>query len=340
MTTLTVNLGENSYPIIIGRDLLSRADEYFNLNRRALIVTDDGVPYKYASEIASLCKNPVVLTVKSGEESKSISTLETLLLTMLENNFDRGDCVVAVGGGVVGDLAGFASSVYMRGIDFYNVPTTLLSQVDSSIGGKTAVNLGGVKNNVGAFKQPRAVLIDTDTIGTLDERQFSSGLAESVKMALTSDASFFEMLKELSLGEAKENIEEIILRSLLIKKDVVEQDEKERGLRKILNFGHTLGHCIESNEGMSGLLHGECVALGMLPMCSDEVRTELVKTLKNFNLPYRYEADIEAALAYASHDKKRNGEKISVVFVDAPGEYRLENISPEEFKKIARNYAF
>ena len=340
MTTLTVNLGSNSYPIVIGNNLLSQADKYFNLDRKVLIVTDDGVPNIYASCIAELCKHPTIFTVKSGEESKSLATLEDLLTTMLDKEFDRCDCIVAVGGGVVGDLAGFASSVYMRGIDFYNVPTTLLSQVDSSIGGKTAVNLGGVKNNIGAFKQPRAVLIDTDTLKTLDKRQFSSGLAEAIKMSLTSDEELFNLFKKLSLDDINNKIEEIIVRSLLIKKDVVEKDEKETGLRKILNFGHTFGHCIESNEGMSGLLHGECVALGMLPFCSDSTREDLVIILKKVNLPYQYEGDISAALSYVAHDKKRSGSSLSVISVDTPGEYKIESISCEDFKKAIKNFAF
>lgn len=340
MTTLTVNLGSNSYPIVIGNGLLTKADQYFNLDRRVLIVTDEGVPNIYASKITELCKSPTVITVKSGEESKSLSTLERLLSSMLEHDFDRSDCIVAVGGGVVGDLAGFASSVYMRGIDFYNIPTTLLSQVDSSIGGKTAVNLGGVKNNIGAFKQPKAVLIDTDTLKTLDSRQFSSGLAEAIKMSLTSDAELFDIFKKYSLDDIKINIEEIIVKSLLIKKSVVEKDEKESGLRKLLNFGHTFGHCIESNEGMSDLLHGECVALGMLPFCSDGVRTELIEVLKKVNLPYRYNGDINAALEYVSHDKKRAGDKISVISVDNPGSCKIEAVSCDDFKKTIKNFSF
>lgn len=340
MTTLTVNLGSNSYPIVIGNGLLTKADQYFNLDRRVLIVTDEGVPNIYASKIAELCKSPTIITVKSGEESKSLSTLERLLSSMLEHDFDRSDCIVAVGGGVVGDLAGFASSVYMRGIDFYNIPTTLLSQVDSSIGGKTAVNLGGVKNNIGAFKQPKAVLIDTDTLKTLDSRQFSSGLAEAIKMSLTSNAELFDIFKKYSLDDIKINIEKIIVKSLLIKKSVVEKDEKESGLRKLLNFGHTFGHCIESNEGMSDLLHGECVALGMLPFCSDGVRTELIEVLKKVNLPYRYNGDINAALEYVSHDKKRAGDKISVISVDNPGSCEIEVLSCDDFKRTIENFSF
>ena len=159
-----MNLGKDSYDIIVARQSLKKANEYLNLDRRVLVVTDSGVPAEYAKEIAGRSKEGILCTVEMGEDSKSLDTFGTLLRTMLEHGFSRKDCVVAVGGGVVGDLAGFAASAYMRGIDFYNIPTTLLSQIDSSIGGKTAVNLGGVKNIVGAFYQPKRVLIDPDLL--------------------------------------------------------------------------------------------------------------------------------------------------------------------------------
>ena len=334
MTKLTMNLGEQSYPIIIGQGLIDKADEYFNLSGKVLIVTDDGVPHKYSETIAKLCNRPTLVTVKSGEGSKSFPVLEELLLAMMENEFGHGDCVVAVGGGVVGDLAGFASSIYMRGIDFYNVPTTLLSQVDSSIGGKTAINFAGVKNSIGSFKQPKCVLIDTDTLKTLSKRHIASGLAESIKMSLTSDKALFEKLEELSLEDIYNHIEEIIEASLMIKKSVVEQDEKESGLRKILNFGHTLGHGIEAEEGMGGLTHGECVALGMIPFCAPDVRARLVEVLKKTGLPYEYKNDLRSAVSYAMHDKKRSADGISVITVDTPGDCSINKISMEDFEKI------
>ena len=263
-----MNLGKDSYDIIVARKSLKKANEYLNLDRRVLVVTDSGVPAEYAKEIVGRSKEGILCTVEMGEGSKSLDTFGTLLRTMLEHGFSRKDCVVAVGGGVVGDLAGFAASAYMRGIDFYNIPTTLLSQIDSSIGGKTAVNLGGVKNIVGAFYQPKRVLIDPDLLKTLPQRQISNGLAEAVKMALTSDAVLFDIFEN---GDIESNLDEIILRSLNIKKSVVEQDEKEAGLRKILNFGHTVGHGIESSADLHALYHGECVALGMLPMCAESL---------------------------------------------------------------------
>ncbi len=329
-----MELGNNSYPIIIGNRLLENAGEYFNLNRNVFIVTDEGVPNKYSETIEKICKKATVYTVAEGEGSKSMATLGSLLTAMSDAELGRGDCVVAVGGGVVGDLAGFASSVYMRGIDFYNVPTTLLSQVDSSIGGKTAVNLGGIKNVVGSFKQPRAVLVDTDTLKTLSKRHLSAGLCEVIKMAATSNESLFNTLENTAAEDVYNNIEGIIVEALRIKKRVVEEDEYENGIRRILNFGHTLGHGIESVEGLGGLYHGECVALGMLPVSSPDVRAKLIPMLNRFGLPTVYAGNIDEALACAAHDKKRAGGSISVVFCEAIGTYTIKSITIEEFKNI------
>lgn len=333
---LDMNLGEDSYRITVGTDLLKNADRYFNLDRNVFIVTDSGVPHKYADTVKALCKKATVYTVDMGEESKSIGTLEKLLVAMCDAELGRHDCVVAIGGGVVGDLSGFAASVYMRGIDFYNVPTTLLSQVDSSIGGKTAVNLGGIKNTVGSFKQPKAVLIDTDTLSTLPERHFSAGLCEAIKMAATCNADLFEAIEKMSTEDIHNNIEAIITEALKIKKQVVEEDVHEGGIRKVLNFGHTLGHCIEAHEGLSGLYHGECVALGMLAVCSGEVRERLIPLLSRHSLPTKYKGDIDCALSYVSHDKKRTSGGIDVVFCNGIGSYEIKNMSIDDFIKTVK----
>ena len=181
---LHLDLQENGYDIVLERGALSRAGELLNLNRHVLIVTDEGVPAEYARSVAAQSKDAVIVTVAEGEGSKSFATLEMLCRKMLEHSFTRTDCVVAVGGGVVGDLAGFAAASFMRGIDFYNIPTTVLSQVDSSIGGKVAINLDHIKNIVGAFYQPKRVLIDPDVLKTLPRRQIVNGLAEAVKIML------------------------------------------------------------------------------------------------------------------------------------------------------------
>ena len=331
--TIHMNLGEDSYDIIVERGILAKANQHLNLNRRVLIVTDSGVPAEYAMTIADFCKESVICTVEMGEGSKSLETFEKLLETMLDHGFSRKDCVVAVGGGVVGDLSGFASSAYMRGIDFYNIPTTLLSQIDSSIGGKTAINFCGVKNIVGAFYQPKKVLIDPELLKTLPQRQISNGLAEAVKMSLTSDKELFEIFENKDI---ESNIDEIIIRSLEIKKNVVEQDEKEAGLRKILNFGHTIGHGIESSEGMSELYHGECVALGMIPMCGEAIRPRVIEVLKKCNLYQEIEYDWDKITEAAFHDKKADGDTVTVTTVNEAGNFELKTIKCLDVIEMAK----
>ena len=325
-----MDLKENSYDILVERGILNRAGEILNLKRRVLVVTDSGVPEIYAKTVAEQCKEPIICTVESGEGSKSLETFGILLQKMLDNNFSRKDCVVAVGGGVVGDLSGYAAASYMRGIDFYNIPTTLLSQIDSSIGGKTAINLGNVKNIVGAFYQPKKVLIDPDVLTTLPERQILNGLAEAIKMALTSDRELFDILEK---EDIKEKIEKIIIRSLNIKKNVVEQDEKESGLRKILNFGHTIGHGIETS---SELYHGECVALGLIPMCDEKIRTRVIEVLKKCNLYNLINFDWNKITEAAFHDKKANGEFVTVTTVPKVGSFELKTMKCNEVIEMAK----
>lgn len=326
--TISIDLGPDSYDIVLEAGCLRKAAELLNLDRRVLIVTDDGVPETYANTLARQCAHPLVRTVPGGEGSKSFAVLEELLKAMLSAGFNRGDCVCAVGGGMVGDLAGFAAASYMRGVDFYNIPTTVLSQVDSSIGGKTAVNLGGVKNIAGAFWQPKRVLVDLDTLATLPARQISSGLAEAVKAGLIADRALFELFET---GDIAENMERIIARSLRMKKAVVEQDERERGLRRSLNLGHTIGHGIES---VTSLTHGESVAVGMLPMCAPDVRARLLPVLEKLGLPRSVRADPEAVYAALLHDKKSAGGRITVVKVERPGSFVLERVAPEALRPL------
>jgi 3-dehydroquinate synthase len=316
-----MNLGGDSYDILVQRGILSSAGQHLNLNRRVLVVTDSGVPAEYAETVAAQCGTGIVCTVESGEASKSLDGFGKLLQTMLDHGFSRKDCVVAVGGGVVGDLSGFAASAYMRGIDFYNIPTTLLSQIDSSIGGKTAINFGNVKNIVGAFYQPKKVLIDPELLKTLPPRQISNGLAETVKMALTSDAELFGIFENKDIANS---IDEIIIRSLNIKKSVVEQDEKELGLRKILNFGHTVGHGIESSKG--NLYHGECVALGMIPMCGENIRQRVIAVLKKCDLYRIEEYDWQRIESAAFHDKKADGDAVTVIEVNEIGLFEMKTV--------------
>jgi len=326
--TLRMELGDRSYDIVVERGCLQKAGQLLDLHRKVCIITDEGVPAQYAKTLAAQCKDPVIVTVDAGEETKTMETVTKICRVLLERGFSRKDCVAAVGGGMVGDLAGFAAAAFMRGIDFYNLPTTLLSQVDSSIGGKTGVNLDGVKNIVGAFWQPKGVLIDPDTLSTLSSRLYAEGMAEAVKMALTSDAALFEKLEQGHLP-----VEQVLEGALAIKKSVVEQDERESGLRKLLNFGHTIGHGVES-AARGSLYHGECVALGMVPMCGREVRERLIPLLEKLGLPTACDLDKEAIWQAMQHDKKSSSSGFSAVFVEKPGQGFVKQVSFAEMKAI------
>lgn len=327
---IPLNLGEQSYDIVLERGALNKASEYLNLNRKCLIVTDSGVPTEYAQTIKNQTKEGYICVIPQGEKSKSFDNYKMLLEKMIEYSFTRTDCVIAVGGGVVGDLSGFVASSYMRGVDFYNIPTTLLSQVDSSIGGKVAIDVSGVKNIIGAFYQPKKVLIDSDTLKTLEIRQVNAGLCEAIKMSLTSDKELFSIIENST--DLINDIDTIIEKSLLIKKNVVEIDPKEKGLRKVLNFGHTIGHAIESY--MDGkLLHGECVALGMLPLCSQIVKARLIKILEKYSLNNSVNIDTDILISYITHDKKSSGTKITTIFVNEIGTFEMREMEIENMRE-------
>lgn len=320
---IPVCLEKDSYDIILERGSLNKAGSLIDLERKVLVVTDCGVPDSYVQCVASQCKYAYTVKIKQGEQSKNLKNFEMLLRTMSEKGFTRTDCVLAIGGGVVGDLSGFAASAFMRGVDFYNIPTTLLSQVDSSIGGKVAVDLDGYKNIVGAFYQPKRVIIDPDLLSTLDERQMKCGLAEALKMAATSDPELFGIFED---GSYVNKLDTVIERSLLIKKRVVENDVNEKGERKILNFGHTIGHAIEGCGDLERLLHGECVALGMLYMCSDSVRTRIEKIIKAMGMETEIKLDPKKIYDFILRDKKADGDKITVTYVNDIGRAELRKI--------------
>ncbi|MDD7670891.1 MAG: 3-dehydroquinate synthase [Ruminococcus sp.] len=322
MSTLTMDFDERSYDITVSRGAIKHASELFALDRRVLVVTDDGVPAQYSKAIADAAGEPHILTIRHGEASKCPERYLEILKFMLACGFDRHDCVVAVGGGVVGDLAGFAAATYMRGIDLYNIPTTLLSQVDSSVGGKTAIDFLGYKNVVGAFWQPKGVIVDPDVLESLDARQFACGMSEIIKMFATSDGKMFGRLEDKTQCIP---VEEIITAALRIKMNVVEQDEREAGLRRVLNFGHTIGHAIESISADEPypLLHGECVALGMLAITEGEVRRRLMHLLHRYDLPTAFRCDESRFREVLLHDKKAQSGDITVVLVDEIGSFSL-----------------
>ena len=323
--------------IILKKGALENLYQFARLDRRVAVVTDAGVPAEYAQRVADQCRDAKIITVPQGEASKSMKILESVLRQMLEFNMGRGDLVIAVGGGVVGDLAGFAASIYMRGIDFINCPTTTLSMIDSSIGGKTAVDLGETKNIVGSFWQPKLVIVDPSTLATLPRRQYINGLAESVKASLLADPELFAIFEK---GDIDEQIGEIIYRSLRFKKSIVEQDETEHGMRKALNFGHTIGHGIEAVKGVKGrrtvgLYHGECVALGMLPMIESKALQKRVRAVyRRLGLPLRTAYNKDKVYAEMLHDKKAQGGQITVIKVPGLGCWRAETIPVEGLRPL------
>lgn len=334
---LKVDLKERSYHIKIERDSLKKLNQYLDLNRKTIIITDEGVPEKYSQTVASQCKEPIIYTVKQGEQSKSIEIWSNILTEMIDNNFTRKDLVIAVGGGVVGDLAGFVASTYMRGIEFVNIPTTTLSQIDSSIGGKTGINHNHNKNIIGSFYQPSFVLIDPDTLDTLDQRNYTSGLVEAVKSSLLRDEKLFNIFEQENY---KEKIEEILYRSLTVKKYFVENDEKEGNIRMALNLGHTLGHSIESAVSLytdRTYYHGECVGVGLIPMIEDEnLKHRVKKVLEKIGAVTKIEFDYDLAAKALYHDKKSQKDTIKVVKLEKIGQYRLENIKTDKIEEMLK----
>lgn len=320
--------------IVIERGAIARAGEKLGIDGgKVLLVSDTGVPEEHIRKVAASlegrCSLCAVHTFPCGERHKSLETYAEVMHSLLEHGFTRTDAVVAVGGGVVGDLAGFAAATFMRGIRFYNIPTTLLSQVDSSVGGKTAVDFGGVKNIVGAFHMPRRVLIDPDTLFSLPERQLHNGLVEAIKMGATSDAQLFSLIENSVC--LHDDLSEIIRRSLLVKSAVVQADPKEGGLRRVLNFGHSVGHAIEAAGG-GEYLHGEAVGLGMLCFCSPEVRRRIAAVLEKYGLPTTHDIPAETLRSLIAHDKKASGKELTVVRVDEIGSFSFQKIDIDALK--------
>ncbi len=339
---LRMELLDRSYDIVVKRDSLNYASQLGNLNRKVLIVTDKNVPSQYVRLLGEQCKEAHPFVVNGGEASKCVADWQAALSRMMELCFDRGDCVAALGGGVVGDLAGFVAASYMRGLDFYQFPTTTLSQIDSSIGGKVAINLGGAKNIVGAFHQPKLVVIDPNTLNTLSERHWVNGMAEALKTGLIGSSEVLALMEKEDVAKC---YEEILCLCLQYKKNIVERDETEQGDRKLLNFGHTIGHGIEAalqNEpAEKALLHGECVALGMLPMIEGETLRKRVRAvMKKLHLPLSHTAKSDDILHYILSDKKRKGDAFTVVRVKKPGFGYLETIGYDTLCKMVEGIEY
>ncbi|MBN2604728.1 MAG: 3-dehydroquinate synthase, partial [Bacilli bacterium] len=285
MKTINVPIPGKEYNVHVHSGILFDIDKYIDVNKQIVIITDDFIPKIYLNTILNKIINPLIIEVPMGEDSKSISQVTYIINTMIENKITRSCLVLALGGGVIGDLAGFVASIYFRGVDYIQIPTTLLSQIDSSIGGKVGINSENMKNAIGSFYQPKMVIIDPNTLNTLSIKQKNNGVAELIKYGLIADKSLFE---DVCNKDIWSNIEHYITRSIEIKRDYVIDDEHDNGKRQILNFGHTIGHAIEQFSKYS-LLHGEAVAIGMLAMAKDtKYHIQLQNCLAKFDLLKTY----------------------------------------------------
>lgn len=321
------------YDILIERGLIKNIAPYVKKvteAKKITVITDTNVEKYYAENVISSLKNSgfdtSLFVYEAGEKSKNLGTIQNMYSHMADFRMSRKDIVVALGGGVCGDMAGFAAATYMRGIDFIQIPTSLLAQVDSSVGGKTGVDIAQGKNLVGAFHQPILVIIDPDTLSTLPEYYINDGMAEVIKYGCIKDSALFKTLEDKN---ALEIIDDVIETCVSIKRDVVNRDEKEAGERMILNFGHTLGHSLEKIYNFEGLSHGQAVAVGMVMITEASERAgltekgtleRLIPLCKKYNLPVSDNADVKEIISYCASDKKAGGGSVNLVLLKKIGE--------------------
>ena len=356
MQKIRVELGERSYNITIGSGILKdigRIFEKFEFSKKAALISNPTVYDLYGKTVSESLKasgyDLIEVLLPDGEEYKSLASTEKIYEALLKAKLDRKSALIALGGGVIGDITGFAAATYMRGIDFIQIPTTLLAQVDSSVGGKTGVNHPLGKNMIGAFWQPRLVWVDTATLETLPRRELLSGLGEVIKYGVIWDEDFFAYLeanRDKILRLDKEALTHIIRRSCEIKSEVVSKDERESGLRAILNYGHTIGHAVETLTGYKKYLHGEAVAIGMhmearlsqkLGLIEKNTVAKIKALIDSYELPSEMPAEtqINDLIEKMWIDKKTVGGKMHFVLPEKVGAVRIHSgVAPEDIKEL------
>ena len=347
---LKVDLKDRSYSIIIEKGLINRVSEEIRKvykGKKIFIITDDNVNKYYGDKISNELKGSdfevKLLSLKPGEETKNFNTLPIVYNELLDFNLTRSDLIIALGGGVIGDLAGFVASTYLRGVDFVQIPTSLLAQVDSSVGGKVAVDLDRGKNLVGSFYHPKCVLIDPEVLNTLEDRFFIDGMAEVIKYGCIKDKEFFDYLEKMENNKQLiNNMEVVIHKCCDIKRQVVENDEKDKGERMLLNFGHTLGHAIEQHYKYTKYSHGEGVAIGMYVISKISEEKGLTKKgtsqrikdiLVKYNLPYELDVNIEETLEAINLDKKKLGNDLNIIILKEIGSSEIYKTTAEFLKE-------
>ena len=338
--TLSLQGSRGQSDIHVGESM-DRLEQYIPAGRRTIIITDRVVRDLYGKRFP----HADVISIGTGEKIKTLATIQNIMEKLIQLEADRSAFIVGIGGGIVCDIAGFAASVYLRGVDFGYVSTTLLAQVDASVGGKTGVNFSGYKNMVGVFNQPGFVICDTALLETLPAVEIACGFAEIVKHAIIADADMFAFLEQNSqkaLALERSVIQRLVYDSVCIKAGVVEQDEREKGVRRKLNFGHTFGHAIEKT---AGLRHGEAVGLGMViagalsvekGLLRPEEHDRIVALLEGLGLPVRMEVDREAVLDAMQKDKKRQGDSIKFVLADGLGKAVVQDVDLKELADVVK----
>ena len=351
MQKLSVKLPSKEYEIYIENGLFDDIGSYIKQmynNKKIAIITDTNVKNLYADRLVNNLKSYgydiKLIEIEPGESSKSLKSAQYIYEELILFDLNRSDLIIALGGGVIGDLTGFVASTFLRGTPFIQIPTTLLSQIDSSVGGKVAVNLEFGKNLIGSFYHPEAVFIDPKTLETLDTRVFNDGIAEMIKYGCIEDDKLFYKLKYYTKNELKENIEKLIYDCCSIKARIVQKDEKDKNLRMILNFGHTIGHAIEKYFNYEKYTHGEAVAMGMSQICkkSEELGLtregtykNVLELLKKFNLPHSIEGmDKKQIIDNIYRDKKRDSDNLNIILISDIGYSFIKKINKNKFEEF------
>ncbi len=346
-----VLVGDEKYKVLIGKNEIFKdyLPSAVSKNNKIFIITDKNIPSTYIELIKkSMPSNKVIdlLKINPGEESKSFTNFQMILNKLAKKKYDRSDCIVAIGGGVVGDLSGFVAASYMRGIDYIQIPTSLLAQVDSSVGGKTAINIESGKNLVGAFKNPKLVLISSVLLKTLPDREFNSGIAEVIKYGLIFNKKIFNIFDKnykLVLKRNQRVVEELIYESVKTKAKIVTEDEKELGIRAILNFGHTYGHAIEAKNNYKNILHGEAIAVGMRMASkmslleghlNEKDYNKIINVFNTLGFPENKSNNYSDLKKFIMNDKKVKSGNINLILLKGIGRsFQTQKFNIENFKK-------
>lgn len=328
---LNVNLKDKSYEVIVEKGIIKNITPYVDIEKKFLIVSDDRIPNVYINTIKKQLRKVDVFIFPHGENNKSLKNYQLVIDKLIQGDYSRKDYIIALGGGVVTDLAGFVASTYKRGMNLINIPTTTLAMVDASVGGKVALNFDKLKNVIGSFYHPNCILIDIDTLETLPKRHYINGVIEALKTGMIGDKELYNIFFN---GDYRDHIEEIIYRSLQYKIKIVEQDEKEENIRKVLNFGHTFGHAYETYFLMKNYLHGEAVALGIVTISKDKPYLEDIKKIfTKWGIKLNINVEKDKIINIIRNDKKCDDDIVDLIIVDEIGKSK---IVPTKIEDLSR----